>query len=234
MAFPISALIDFSNSIICAYCSYQLYKSFKNEPANKMLLYFSQAYLSLVFSYLFFSIPRLAVPDNSFVVGLSFVIAQAFLYVGLALFSRITASFISGVWSRRVFVIILLIALGVVVLSLIYFGHPEYNSARGITNWNINPAVGVFSSIIFAITLVPSALFFLWQGTKSRDATVKIRSILIGCGLLLLIITAYTYYTATTSLSILVSDLFSLFSYIVIFVGVIYRRNKPNIIITNQ
>ncbi len=234
MAFPISALIDFCNSIICAYCSYQLYQSFKKESTNKIILFFSQAYLSLVFSYLFFSIPRLAAPDNSFVVGVSFIIAQAFLYVALALFSRITVSFKSVVWSRRVFAILLLIALVAIFLSVIYFGYPEYNSATGITNWNINPVVGMFSSAIFVVALVPSALFFLWQGGKSHDAAVKIRSILIGCGLLLLIITAYTYYTATTSLSILVSDLFSLFSYIVIFAGVIYRGKKSNIIITNQ
>lgn len=229
MAFPITPIIDLCNSLICAYCSYQLYRSWRREPANRQLFLFSLAYVSLVFSYLFFSIPRLIMPGSSYFLGVSFVIAQACLYVALAFFSRITTSLIKPAWSRPVFIAVLIISLVAVALSVVYFTRPHYDTTTGITEWNIQPVVGVFSTLIFIITLVPSMLLFLWQGYRSAESTVKVRSLIIGCGLLLLIITAYTYYNATTAHAALISDIISLLSYVVIFVGVVYRRNRPAI-----
>jgi hypothetical protein len=234
MPFPISPFIDILNSLICAYCSYQLYRSWQQERKNRIVLYFSQGYLSLIFSYIFFAVPRLVVPHDSYYLGISFIIAQAFLYIAVSFFARVTSSLIKPLWSTRVFILLLFVSLVAVILNIVYFGYPQYDAATGITNWNIQPVVGAVSTFLFAVTLVPSAFFFLWQGWQSRDYIVKVRSTIIGFGLLLLIVTAYTYYTATTETAVLVSDVFSLASYLVIFIGVIYKRNSQPGITTNN
>lgn len=225
MAIPITPLIDFCNSLICAFCSYKIYQSWQRDRGNTLLRYFSHAYFVLVFSYLFFSLPRLMVPDSSGYIAVGFVLAQACLYLAVAFFAQVTTFFIDVRWVKRVFLVILAVSLVAIVLNVVYVGRPQYDTTTGITNWDVHPVVGVASAIIFSVVLVPSVILFFRQGVKSRDRTVRTRSLLIAGGLLLLVITAYTYYTATTPLASLVSDLFSFLSFLVIFLGVIYRRS---------
>jgi len=159
-------------------------------------------------------------------LAIGFIVAQSCMYLAIAYFSKITTFFIKPKWLTRVFWFVISISVVAVVLSIVYFSHPIYDTTTGITNWDIQPIVGIVSMIIFAGVLIPSAIFFFWQGVKSKDITVKTRSVAISIGLLLLIITAYTYYTASTQLAALTSDLFSLLSYLTIFFGVIYRRDS--------
>jgi hypothetical protein len=230
MAFPITPIIDLCNSGICGYCSFQLFSSFRREPLNRSVLYFARGYFALIFSYLFFSIPRLIEPESSLIIGIGFVAAQAFLYIALAFFVRVTTSLVKPRWAPSIFGIVLVVSLIATILSIIFFNYPIYNEATGITDWAIQPVVSVISTMIFVVTLIPSAFLFLWQGIKAVDIIVKTRSLIIGCGLLLLIVTAYTYYTAHTAHAALISDIFSLLSYLVIFVGVIYRRNQSRLL----
>lgn len=234
MAFPITPFIDLCNSAICGYCSYRLYKSYRSEVSNRSVLYFAQGYLSLVFSYLFFAIPRLTVPENSYFIGVGFVVAQAFLYIALAFFIKVTVGLLNPLWIRRSFYAILAVSGMAVILSIIFFGYPNYDIATGITEWNIQPAVGWFSSAIFLCTLIPSGIFFLWRGSKSQDKEVKVRSIIIGTGLLLLTVTAYTYYTASTATAAFVSDILSLLTYVVIFIGIVYKQKNTSSITNNN
>lgn len=225
MAFPITPVIDLFNSFICAFCSYQIYQSFRRDRSNAVLKYFSQGYLALIFSYLLFSLPRLLAPHASFYQGVGFILAQAGLYIALAYFAKITAFFINQKLVQRVFWLVLTLAAVNVALSFIYFTYPQYNTSTGITTWDFHPAVGITSVIIIAGVLVPTIILYFRRGLKSNDRIVKVRALLIAAGLALLVITAVTYYTATKPITALASDLFSLLSFLVIFLGVVYKRN---------
>jgi len=221
---PVAPLIDLLNSIICGFCGYHLYRSWRIDQRQLVLLYFSQGYFVLIFSYLFFSLPYLFFPDSAFLLGVSFIISQSLLYLAVAFFAKVTAFFIRVQWAQRVFWSVVLVAVMAVLLHIVFFSYPVYDKAIGITDWNIHPVVGIFSVIILAGVLVPSAVFFFQQGIKSREKVVRTRSLIISTGLLFLIITAYTYYSATTYLAVLISDLFSLLSFLIIYFGVIYKR----------
>ena len=54
MHIPITPLIDLANCLICAICGIQLYRSWRRDRNNAVLLYFAQGYTSLIFSYFFF------------------------------------------------------------------------------------------------------------------------------------------------------------------------------------
>ncbi|MFH1207196.1 MAG: hypothetical protein V1668_01150 [Patescibacteria group bacterium] len=226
MNIPITPLIDLANCIICAVCGYQLYRSWQRDRNNTVLLYFAQGYTLLVFSYFFFSVPRLAVPDNSLVLGIGFVVAQAFLYGGVAFFAKVTVFFLRRQLVRQAFLAVVLLSVIAVVFNVIFFNHPTYNPADSMTNWDIHPVVSILSSLIFTGVLLPSAVFYYWQGSRSRDPIVRRRSIGLSFGLALLIVTAYTYYTAETPIIVYISDVLSLLSYLVIFLLVIYRRQS--------
>lgn len=227
MQLPVTPLIDLSISVICILCSWQLFRSYKKDNRYVVLLYFFQAYLALTVSYLFFSLPRLISPDNSLYIGIGFVTAQAFLYLGLAFFAKVATFFIIKVyWAKRIFWLVVFIAMMATIVNIALFTHPIYNQSTGLTDWNIHPIVGVFSVIILVGVLVPSSVFFFWQGLKSKDKVVKIRSLALAIGLSSLVITAYVYYSATTITVSLISDLLSLLSFLIVFFGVIYKRGN--------
>ncbi|MFA6553762.1 MAG: hypothetical protein WCT27_05020 [Patescibacteria group bacterium] len=237
MNLPITPLIDLANSLICAVCAYQLYRSWRLDRNNSVLLYFAQGYTSLVFSYFLFSVPRLVVPENSFVLGIGFVLAQAFLYGSVAYFAKVSVFFLRRQWVRPVFFAVVAVSIIAIALNIIFFNHPTYNPVNSMTDWDIHPVVSILSTLIFTGVLFPSAVFFYWQGHRSKDPVVHNRSIGLSIGLALLIVTAYTYYTAETPIIVYISDILSLMSYLVIFLFVIYRRqslphdnqiNKPN------
>ncbi|MBU0598245.1 hypothetical protein KKF61_04625 [Patescibacteria group bacterium] len=230
MGFQFSPYIDLLNSIICAFCSYKLYRSYQRDrQKSPVLLFFSQGYLALIIAYIFFSLPRIIAPQESFYLGVGFVIAQAFLFFAVAFFAKVTTFFINTLVVQRVFWLVILISLVAIILSIYYFAYPQYDTATGITDWNINDIVGVASVVVIAGVLVPSMIIFFWQGRRTADKVVKIRSTLIAIGLLFLIITAYTYYNATTQIAVLTSDLFSLLSFLIIFFGIIYKRKEQQL-----
>ncbi len=227
MGLPITPFIDLLNSILTGFCGYILFRSYQREPQHSpVLLFFSKGYFSLVFAYLFFSIPRIVVPENSLYLGIAFIIAQAFLFVAIAYFAKVTTFFISITWVPRVFGLVLFLAAAAIFLSIIYFGYPEYDPATSITDWGIHPIVGAVSILIFGGVLIPSMVFFFYQGARSSDHVVRIRSRIMAIGLLFLIVTATLYYTAETQVVALVSDVFSLFSFLIIFFGIVYKRER--------
>jgi len=226
MSLPITPLIDLLISLIAIYCSINLYRSYKKDEKHIVLLYFSQAYFVIIFSYLFFSLPRLIFPEEAQIIGVGFVIAQSLLYLSIALFAKVTAYFFKVIWAKRIFVLVLFVSLIAIVVNIIFYSIPNYDASTGLTDWNIEPIVGVFSTIILTGVLVPSSIFFFWQGFKSQDSIVKRRSIIIAVGLLSLVITALIYYSATTFTVTLISDLFSLMSFLIVFFGVIYKRDN--------
>ncbi|MFH0804949.1 MAG: hypothetical protein V1916_02005, partial [Patescibacteria group bacterium] len=59
MQIAISPFIDLLNSILCAVCCWQLYRSFRRDTRQVVLRFWASAYFALIFSYLFFSIPRI-------------------------------------------------------------------------------------------------------------------------------------------------------------------------------
>lgn len=226
MLLPIAPLIDLIISLMAVYCSIILYRSYKKDEKHVVLFYFSQAYFVTIFAYLFFSLPRLIFPEEAQIIGVGFVIAQALLYLAIAFFAKVTAYFFKVIWAKRVFGIVLLLSIITIVINIIFFTTPDYDNSTGLTDWNIEPIVGITSIFILAGVLVPSSIFFYWQGFKSRDGIVKTRSIIIATGLLSLVITSLLYYSAATITVALISDLLSLMSFLIVFFGVIYKREE--------
>jgi len=229
MNLPITPIIDLLNSLLCGVCGIIMYQSYQRDPKSVVLQYFAYGYFSSAVAYIFFSIPRIAVPEESFVLGIAFIIAQSFLYLSIAHFSKVIIFFINVQLVRRVFWLVITAALITTALNVVYFGYPVHDVTTGITNWDIHPIVGIASTIILGSVLMTSSIYFLWHGFRSKNKIVKRRSITIAIGLILLTITASIYYSATTQITALISDFLSLFSFLIIFFGVIYKRGSASL-----
>lgn len=226
MTISLSPLIDLSNSVLCFFCAWKLYNAFKKDKSNKVIEYFFKGYVMMMVAYLFFSFPRIIVPENSFYLGVGLIIAQVFLFIGTAYLAMMTAFFIDPLRYKIAFWLFIILATVVIILFIVYFGLPVYDVKTGITDWHIDPVPGIASSILFLTVLLPSTIYFFSQGIRSHNKIVKMRSLLISAGFVLLMITAYTFYQASTQMQVLISDLFSLSSFLVIFLGVYYKRGS--------
>ncbi len=224
MTIPLVPLIDLANSAICAFASVRLYQAYQRDPRNRVLLFFAQGYLALVVSYLFFALPRIFLWDSSLAIALGYLFAQAFLYAAVAYFSKVSMFFINVQRMQLVFWVVVGLSVIAMILTVMFIGMPSYDPVTSITNWDFDPIVSIVSTVILGGVLLGSMMFFFWQGIRSQHHLVRIRSIIIAVGLLLLIVTAYTYYASVTALGVLISDLLSLMSYLVIFFGIIYGR----------
>ncbi|MBI5037361.1 MAG: hypothetical protein HZC01_01450 [Candidatus Kerfeldbacteria bacterium] len=227
MTFPLVPFIDLLNGIICAFASVRLYQAYQRDASNRVLYFFAQGYLAVVVAYLFFSIPRIFLWDSSMAIAIGFIGAQACLYLSVAYFSKVSMFFISVQRMQLVFYLILIVSSVAMVLTVLYRGNPSFDPVTSITTWDIHPIVSIASLIILGGVLFCSIIFFFMQGIRTQHRLVKTRSFIISGGLTLLLVTAYTYYEALTPLGVLVSDLFSLMSYLVIFFGIIYGRERP-------
>jgi len=98
MAIPISPIIDLVNSFICAFCSFQIFRSYQQDRTNGVLKYFSQAYLALVSAYIFLSLPRLIVPEQPDYLAIGFIFGQICFYLAVAYFAKVTTFFVDINW----------------------------------------------------------------------------------------------------------------------------------------
>ncbi len=224
MNIPITPLIDLSNGILCSICAWKLHISSRKDPTNQVIRYFATAYFFLIFAYAAFSLPRLLMPADSRAIGVGFLTAHIFLFLATGYFVMVTTFFFKAGWHRVFFWVFLLLSLAVMVVGGLRPTLPVYYPDTGITNWNIDLLFGTLTSILFLVVLIPSSLFFFYQGIRTRDRIIRIRSIWIAFGLALLLIAAATYYTAATVTMSLLSDLFSLSAFLSIFIGVYYKR----------
>ena len=224
MTISISPLIDLSISALCFFCAWKLYGAYKKDTANKVIEYFFKAYVMAVVAYLFFSLPRIIMPDQSFYLGVGFIIAQLFLFIATAYLAMVTTFFIDPLRYKISFWLFMILAIVVIILFIIYFGMPVYDKKTGITDWHIDPIAGIASSVLFLTVLLPSTIYFFSRGVCSHNKIVRVRSLLISIGFILLMIATYTFYQASSETQVFVSDLFSLSSFLVIFLGVYYKR----------
>jgi len=73
---------------------------------------------------------------------------------------------------------------GVMLLSLINMPEPAI-AERGITVWHISQLQGNLIAMALVGVFVPISLYFFIRGIKSSDRVVRVRSLLIGGGILL-------------------------------------------------
>ena len=117
-----------------------------------------------------------------------------------------------------------LIAVGF-LWSLIQRATPIVDSVTGITSWNVNLGVGIYYAFLLLAILIPGAILFLHKGVQAKDShVVRVRSITIGIGGILLIITAAIFYFANTETLAIIGDLASIAALLTVFLGVAYHR----------
>jgi hypothetical protein len=228
MAFPFSTVIDILNSTLCLYLAFRLYRASQRDPSSNTLRNFCYTYVALTLAYVLLFLPRLFAPQGALLLSAAFALGNFTFLVAGSFFGRIVLRFTRPA-SVRVFSVCYY-ALAAVCLgwSLVDRALPVVDASTGITQWNAPLGVGLLGGTLLLLVLIPGAVLFLSRGIRTRDNhIVRVRSITIGIGAILLILTAISFNLAKSEALAIIGDLFSISALLTIFLGVIYHRSSP-------
>ncbi len=225
MALQISTTIDLVNSGVAAYLAIRLLRAWHQDPASRTLKNFAYTYIFLTLAYVTLFVPRLLASGETTLLGIAFAFGNFFFLTACAFFGRIVVQFTRPLMVRPVIMVYHFLAVACLVWALIQRATPVTDPITGITQWNVDPGVGALGGLLLLIVLIPGSVLFLHRGVLARDNhIVRVRSLTIGIGGVLLALTAITFYLAETETLAVIGDLMSIGALLTVFLGVIYHR----------
>lgn len=227
MALQISTTIDLVNSGVAAYLAVRLFRAWHQDPASRTLKNFAYTYALLTLAYVTLFVPRLLASEQTALLGIAFAFGNFFFLTACAFFGRIVVQFTRPLWVRPYAIVYHILTLACLAWALIQRAAPVTDSVTGITQWNVNPGVGALGGLLLLVVLIPGSVLFLHRGALARDNhIVRVRSLTIGIGGVLLALTAITFYLAETETLAVIGDLMSIGALLTVFLGVIYHRPR--------
>lgn len=227
MNLPISTTVDLINAVVCGYLAVRLGRAMHQDPASRMLRYFFYTYVSLTIAYTLLTVPRLIANQHTDFLGYAFSFGMLFFLLANASFSRVVLAYALPRWARPFFPLYLGLSVVACLWLLFALAAPVVDPSTGITNWNADPAAGLYTATLFLIVLLPGAILFLRQAMLAKNNhIVRIRSLTIGLGSIFLATSAALVFSANTEVLAVISDFFSIGALLIIFLGVAYHRPK--------
>ncbi len=227
MVFQISPLIDLVNSGVCLYLAIRLYRAWQQDPGSRTLKHFACTYGFLTLAYVLLFVPRVLAAEQTLLLSIAFAFGNFAFLTACAFFGRIVLQFTRPTWERPVIFTYHALTIVCLVWALIQRAAPQTDVATGITQWNVQPGVGILAGALLLIVLIPGSILFLRRSVQARDNhIVRVRSLTIGIGGVLLALTAIIFYVAETEVLAVIGDLMSIGALLTVFLGVIYHRPR--------
>jgi len=225
MALQFSTIIDLTNAGVCAYLVLRLHRAANQDSSSQTVKNFLYTYGSLTAAYVLLFMPRIIAGDQTAILGYSFAIGNFFFLLACGFLGKIMVFFSKPAWVKRYFVTFLVLTGIGLVRSVYEPARPVVDSTTGITNWNVDLASGIYFGILMLAILIPGVIFFIKRGIQAKDNhIVRVRSLTVGVGILLMIFSAVIFYLAASETVAIIGDLFSIGALLTVFLGVIYHR----------
>lgn len=189
----------------------------------------SSFFYSFIYSLLTF-LPHLLLfkrpEDFPLAMAVGFIVGHVFLYIGFLYFLRVTFSMIPRLNNKEHIAIIVgtlvITSLSVfTAITMLTGERPEFIAETGRTAFNAHPLVSSGSALIAMVGVVPAAILMIVNGTV--NARTRLRSFLIGGGLIILMIAGPLHETElSTAMYVFVNSL-SVIGLVSLVSGVAYR-----------
>lgn len=218
MVLPLTGIGHFVDFLVLIFFYYRLRKNRITD--NKFFYYFERFTLSMSLFFLLMALPNLLFTKDSFILGLGYVVGHLFLYISYAYLARVTLLILKPSFdSMNIFRAYLFAAVAITTLNVIYFNYPAV-AADGITQFNVNPLIGILIIVISVLTLLPSSILFLRE--SFRQPQQRRRFALIGVSFLFIIAGGPLHDIATTQVMYMTADVVTTIGFIIMFFGVIF------------
>lgn len=190
---------------------------------HNFFFYIAVFFLLMFLPHLWLSIDAAKFP---FYMALGYTIGHVFLYVSLTYMARLFCSLSPRLASKErvaaAICVLLNVAITVLTAATMLFGvRPAYDAVHRVTLFHANPVVGVSIALFSASVIAPTAVLMIVNGI--RNARSRVRSFLLGGGLLILFLGGPVHDTARTAMLYMIADSVTTFGLLVIAAGVLYR-----------
>jgi hypothetical protein len=155
-----------------------------------------------------------------------YVVGHVFMYYAFLCVGRLFISIIPRFTSKdKPFLIIGLLATTAATIfnaiTMIWGKQPQYSEERGVTLLNAHPVVGATIGLFALICIMPMAVLMIRNGIRNPES--RVRSFLLGGGLLLMVLGGPMHDVAQTASMYVLADFVTSLSFIVIASGVAYK-----------
>jgi len=225
MEFSLSGIGTIADAAILLFFYYRLRRS--KDTDNRFFQYFEGFAILMSVSLILLSFPNFFFPNDSFILGLGYVIGH--------MFGGFSCAYVARIWlliskpsfdSSIVFKIYLVLGLAATALSVYLFNYPTVNE-NGIVLWNVQQPVGIALVLIVVSTIVPAAIVFIIQAVKQPK--MRTRYALIGTSFFLMIVGGPMHDMATTTEIYLLADFVTTLAFLVMFFGVVTNSQSNKV-----
>lgn len=157
-----------------------------------------------------------------------YLISHIFLYLSLVVFIRLPLDWVAPRFKNLGSAFFIFLGGVTTVLNFLRISSPEYNHSTGITLLNVDPLLGKLVALNVALAWVPAGIYFIVKGARSQEKNVRIRSILLGIGLLAATIGGPLHDISRQAIVFLIADIVILAGIIILASGTMYRQEDKN------
>ena len=198
-----------------------------NQPVHMLRSYFF--HMTIFMTFLWLPYIWLIFSPKSFplAMAISYSVGHIFIFLASTAVARMTFQIIPKLNSKEKLMTIICYILGAAItvvnaVTMIWGSRPAYDYTHGVTLLNASPIVGPAIGIFALLTVVPAAILFIINAFKSSGAR-RVRSMLLGFGLLVLMIGGPLHDNAPNSLVYAIADILTITSGLAIGFGVAYQ-----------
>ncbi len=204
------------------------------SDAQQPVRMFHKFFLFMAIFMVFMWLPNfwLALAPERFplAMAIGYVVGHVFLYIAFSYIARMTCRIVPRLNSKEKLVTIACYILSAVItaitaMTMIWGKQPAYDYIHGVTLLNASPIVGPSIGIFALLTVIPAAILFMIHAFKSQGSR-RVRSLLLGIGLFVLMTGGPLHDNATTSTMYIIADISVIAAMLVVGVGVVYRLEQ--------
>jgi hypothetical protein len=229
---PLTAFVTFFGSIVNFMSWLLIRKRIHNNPVpptrqvillNKFLLFLS------MFMFLMF-LPHLLISQAPsqfpLYMALGYIIGHIFLYIGFLYVGRLFIS-ISPRFNGKEKLFLVLGSIGIIfatiinAITMIWGKQPEFDYTHNVTLFNAHPAVGAIIGLFALICVIPTAVLMFKSGISNQ--TNRLRSFLLGGGLVFLMVGGPLHDNAHTAMVYIIADVITIVAQLAVAAGIAYR-----------
>lgn len=231
-------LVSYGNFLGFSFAAISAVKLFfsMEKAENKYIRHFFFFYLYLAVFFLLYSVPKI-ISENLTFIEYSFQFALVFLYLALAYFIIIPLELRERYRLSRIFFWGILILIPLIVLLNLINTQPTsvFISPSGkYVYWlsqSVSPFVRYLTASIVTFVCFFGGGLFMFKGKRSSERVVKIRSFLIGLGVLVLALASFMNYVLVainpdSFFNHISGSLFSVVGLGMMLFGIYYKYDK--------
>lgn len=199
------------------------------------IMMFSSVFTSVI--SLFFSSQEM----YSLILDWGYIIVNFFLFIGFSFLVRVPISLFKPKLKNYGTVFFLIVGTIGLILNIMRHGTVKL-LASGIDFRYVDPLVAKWYVVTGGLVVVPSALYLLYRGIRrGMNRLARIRALLIGAGLVILMIGGPLHGSAKTHFGFLIADIFTFLGIATMAAGVFFnlmdtseKNNDANSIKNNK